>query len=142
MPNKFNFRQVAQKMRQVERRFLNDGIKLAQQEMKENFDSESNKETGESWNSISYRDVPPPILDLSGDLKGEALGNKPQISGNVATLVIDPIDHRGKGYASYHQDGENQYRSQGEFQREFVTQSQDLENKQVAELIRILDNTF
>jgi|ERR1700735_1101322 len=142
MAQRFNFRQVQTKMRTVERKFLVEGIKLAQEEMKENFDGEINSETGSSWNSISYRDVPPPILDLTGDLKSEALGNKPVIVGNTATLTIDPIDIRGKGYASYHQDGENQYRSQGEFQREFVTQSKDLENKQVAELIRILDASF
>jgi len=129
-------------MKVVERRFLQKGIELAQEEMKENFDTESNKETGSSWNGISYRDTPPPILDLSGDLKSEAIGNKPIIVGNTGTLTIDPIDERGKGYASYHQDGENQYRSETEFKREFVTQSKELENKQVSLLINELDRQF
>jgi len=142
MADKFNFAAVSSALKNVEKDFLVKGIKLAQEEMKENFESESSAEGNKSWEDISYRDVPPPILDLTGELKNEAINGVPQISGNKAVLTIDPIDSRGKGYASYHQEGENQYRSKSEFQREFVTQSSSLTEKQVGLLENLVNNSF
>lgn len=142
MSNKFGFSDIARRAKIAERNFLLKGIKLAQEEISENFSSQSSKQSKKSWNELSYRNVPPPILDLTGELKGDALGNKPQIFGNKAVLTIDPIDERGKGYASYHEDGINQYKSKDEFQREFVTHSNELENNQVSTLIKELNNAF
>ena len=142
MASKFNFSAVQSTLKSVEKEFLVKGIKLAQEEMKENFESESSLEGNKSWEDISYRDVPPPILDLTGELKNEAINGVPKISGNKAVLTIDPIDSRGKGYASYHQEGENQYRSKSEFQREFVTQSTSLTEKQISLLESLVNNSF
>lgn len=151
MASKFNFKQVATRMKTVERRFIQKGIKLAQQEMEENFDTESAKEIG-SWEDLVYRDVPPPILDLKGKLKDAAINGKPVIVGNVGTLTIDPIDPRrvsgnfNGGYASFHQqtDSDGNIIGDAGFNkiREFVTQSKDLESKQVSLLISELNNSF
>ncbi|MEO7531556.1 MAG: hypothetical protein ABIS69_09095 [Sediminibacterium sp.] len=138
--DRFGFNKI--RIDRVTKRFLTQGIKLAQEEIKQNFDTQSEQEHGKSWNSISYRNVPPPILNLKGKLKFIAINGKPSIVGNTATLTIDPLDDRGKGYASYHQDGINQFRSKDNFQREFVTQSKNLENKQVSMLIQELDKEF
>ena len=140
--DRFGFNKLSKAIQSSTPIFLEKGIKLAQEEMKENFESESNAESNQSWNEISYRDVPPPILDLTGQLKEEALNNHPIILGNKGILTIDPIDSRGKGYASYHQDGENQYRDKSEFQREFVTQSEKLAQKQVNLLESLVNNAI
>lgn len=148
MASRFNFKDVEKKMRsEVVPGFLNDGINLAKLEFAKNFESESNSESNEKWSELSpnYYGRDPedaPILDLTGKLKDEALNNRPVISGNKAILTIDPIDSRGKGYASYHEDGENQYRDKVEFQREFVTQSKELDEKQKRMLINKLDKAF
>ena len=142
MADRFGFNISSKQFKLAERNFISNGIKLAQLEMKENFEGETNSESGNAWNDISYRDFPPPILDLTGELKNEAIGNKPIIVGNSGTLTIDPIDERGKGYASYHQDGVNQYRSKDEFHREFVTQSEELTNKQTNLLLNEFNLIF
>ena len=142
MANRFNFSEIKNRMVSVERDFLTKAIDLAKEEIKENFESQSSLESGKSWPELSYREEPPPRLQLTGELMQESLNNKPTIIGNQAILSIDPIDKRGKGYASYHEDGENQYKEKEEFQSEFVTQSKELENKQVELLIRELNKVF
>jgi len=137
MADKFGFGDLARKMKTVEKRFLTGGIKLAQKEMSENFSSESSKESRESWADLTYRTEPPPKLDLTGLLKRSSIFGVPFIFGNKATLVINPIDSRGRSYAAYHEDGIGTNPK-----REFVTQSNELSNKQVNYLILQLDKAF
>lgn len=135
--SKLGFDRVIRKMQSIENKFLRKGMKLAQKEFKQNFDGETNSETKENW-AVLERGEPPPKLDVDGLLKANTIS-----FGNVsfypkkAILLIDPIDSRGRGYAAYHQDGINQYKSKKDFQREFVTQSEDLTIKQV----ELLENT-
>lgn len=142
MADRFKFNQVAKKLKITTNRFLRGGIILAQKEMKENFKTESSKESGQMWPSLKYRTQPPPKLDLTSILKEQCLNNKPYIFGNKAVLTIDPLDSNKKfgsehGYASFHQDG-----TPIMAQREFCTQSQDLTEKQVELLINELDRVF
>lgn len=139
--SKLGFDKLLSSFSNLEREFLTKGVKLAQREFEHNFESESNSESYETWNDV-VRDVPPPILDVTGKLKNEATTNIPILSKGKAVLTINPIDERGREYASYHQDGENQYRSKEEFQREFVTQSEELTQKQVNLLEREADKFF
>lgn len=136
--SKLGFGDVAAKAIRIKRDFLRGGILLAKQEIAENFNNQSNKETSMAWNDV-VRDVPPPILNVTGALKDDTTI---QINESSAILTKDPIDKRGRGYASYHEDGENQYRSKSEFQREFVTHSLQLENEQIALLTELIDKAF
>lgn len=129
-------------MKSVETTFIRNGIELAREEMLENFESQSSKESGQLWPELSYRYEPPTKLDLTGELKNEVATSRPNVSGNKGVLVIDPIDEKGRGYASYHEDGVNQYKDKEEFQREFVTQSSELAEKQVRLLETLINNQF
>ena len=146
MADKFNFGRVASVMKSVEREFLTKGVELAREEAVLNIESQVNSETGEEYPEITYIVAggvkPPPRLILTGDLFDEVKGNPIEVRGNEAKLVIDPIDERGKGYASYHQDGENNYKSKDEFQSEFITQSSNLAEKQVRLLETLVNNSF
>jgi len=138
MGSKLGFGEVAMRIKKIERKFLEGGVKLAQQEFKSNFDSESSAESNEVWEDLTYRDVPPPILDLTGELKNQATEGIPEISDGKAVLTIDPIDpKKGKGYADYHEDGIGRNKK-----REFVTQSASLENKQIELLTELIDMAF
>ena len=148
MGSKFGFGTSAGKASGLASNFLRGGIKLAQQEFKENFESES--AAGDPWQDLSYRDVPPPILDLTGKLKSEATEKSPEISVNgfsgKAVLNINPTDERGREYADYHEqdsNGEDGTKGDGDYgrnvQREFVTQSDFLYAKQEALLVSLLD---
>jgi len=138
MGSKLGFGEVAMRIKKVERAFLQQGIKLAQQEFKSNFDSESNAESNEAWEDLTYRDVPPPILDLTGELKNQTTEGIPEISDGKAVLTIDPIDpKKGKGYADYHEDGIGRNKK-----REFVTQSNQLTDKQTELLTELIDKAF
>ena len=140
--DKFGFSQAAAQMQRVEQSFIRQGIELAREEMIENIESQSSKESGSPYPELSYRTTPPPRLILTGALFDEIKENQPVIIGNKGVLTIDPTDEHGDGYASYHQDGENQYRDKEDFQAEFVTQSGELEGKQVGLLINELDKIF
>ncbi len=152
MPDRFGFNKISRRMNSVNRDFISDGIKLSQEEMKNNFETES--ANGSEWEDITYRDVPPPILDLTSELKNEAVNNTPSlnIGDNIAIgiLTIDPIDpKKGKGYAEFHQQdgtGDTATKGSGDYgrnkMREFCTQSSELDEKQVNLLITKLDKAF
>ena len=130
--SKLGFGQVERRMVRVERKFLTQGIKLAQKEFKENFNSESNSETGVDWEDWKIQHPGQnKILVKDGKLKDESLTNKPVIisSGSTGTaiLTIDPVDDRGRNYAAYHEESPSQGNN---IQREFVTQSSNLDIKQ------------
>lgn len=139
--SKLGFNRDIINMRSAQKRFLRVGMSLAQKEFKRNFDGEKNSETGQQWDDV-VRGVPPPILDDTGELKGNTLssGNVSYTSnsdfGGTAVLTVDPIDKRGRGYAQYHQDGI------GVTERAFITQSNDLTNEQESLLISLTDKSF
>lgn len=143
MGSRFGFGSLAVRFKAaVERPFLEQGINLAKEEFKDNFDTESNLETQNPWNDV-VRNTGEPILDVSGKLKSEATRSGGIVFGNKkATFDINPTDDRGREYAQYHQEGINQYKTKDEFQREFVTQSDDLSNKQEKLLVKLTDNFF
>lgn len=134
--SKLGFNLVISKMKRLERQFLSDGMKLARQEFKFNFDSQSDAESNMLWHPVK-RKVPPKILVNTGNMKSEAIrtGKITTLPGKMI-LTIDPIDIRGNGYASFHQDGE------GRIQRNYVTQSENLTNKQTNRLLDLLDKAF
>lgn len=131
----------------VQSQFLKQGVELAREEMISNIETQSSKESGKSYPDLSYLingvEKQPPRLILTGELFSEIKENPIQISANSAKLTIDPIDpDKGEGYASYHQEGENNYKDKEEFQAEFVTQSDELANKQINLLTGLLDSSF
>lgn len=136
--SQLGFNDIIRKFPKAARRFLREGVQLAQKEFKANFDGEKNSESGHDWDS-TVRPNPPKILDVEGNLKDSTLNGIPIISVNSAVLIIDPIDDRGRGYAAYHQESPSLGRN---VQREFVTQSNSLTDKQEQLLIKILDQTF
>jgi len=128
--SKLGFDKLIKNLPVIKRRFLINGIKLAQKEMKKNFDGEVNSESGEMWEDVK-RPVPPKILIETGSMKSETQNNQPAISENKAVLTIDPMDSRGRSYAAYHQEHPSKGRN---IQREFVTQSMSLDREQLQEL--------
>jgi len=129
-------------MNRIERVFLRKGMKISMMHFGKNFDTESNTATGNEWNDV-VRDVPPPILNVTGKLKEETT-NERNVAylGNRATLTINPIDERDKEYAEYHEEGINQYRTKSEFQREFVTEGKDMLDEIELMLINELNKAF
>ncbi len=147
MASPFNFGRVASKMRIVEKNFLTKGIELARDEMVKNITSQTSAESGKAYPPLTYLlnwkiPKPPPRLILTGELFDQIKTNRIQIIGRLGKLTIDPIDSRGKGYASYHEEGENQYKSKDEFQAEFVTQSTELSDKQEQLLLNETTKAF
>lgn len=147
MADRFGFGRVAGKVRSVEKRWLSGAVQLAREEMVRNIREQTNQESGVSYPALSYLIdwVPknPPRLVLTGILLAAIRNNGIKFIGrSEAILTIDPIDSKGNGYASYHQDGENQYKSKSEFQSEFVTQSKVLDRRQRRLLIDELDKEF
>ena len=125
-----------------EKSFFNSAIKEAKNEFSSNFNEEKNSESGQNWNKVK-REVPPPILNVTGKLKDSSTREGDiKISGNTASFEISAIDDRGHEYASFHEDGENQHVSKSEFQREFVTQSEKLTERQVNLLLKEVDKMF
>lgn len=140
--SKLGFDRIIKRLDRAEKEFLTRGMKLAQKEFSKNFKSQSDAEKGTSWLDVE-RGVPPPILDVSGELVAEATSPANiKFSKNFATLTIDPIDERGRGYAEYHQEGINQYRTKDSFQRRFVTQSSNLDREQKNALIIAVEKAF
>lgn len=140
--SKLGFDKVLQDMNGIEGVFLRKGMKISMIYFEKNFETESNTATGNEWNDV-VRDVPPPILNVTGKLKEETTNEKNvAYLGNKATLTIDPIDKRGKGYAEYHEEGINQYRSKSDFQREFVTEGEDMLDEIELMLINELNKAF
>ena len=147
MADRFNFGEVARTFKSIEREFINKGIELAREEMITNISSQSSAESGKEYPELTYlidwRPKNPPRLVLTGQLFEEIKSNKIQIIGsNYGILTIDPEDEKGRGYASYHQEGENNIKSKDEFQSEFVTQSDSLANKQVNLLESLVNKAF
>jgi len=134
----WGFDDVIREYKRAEKRFLREGIILAQkEEFAKNFVTESNSETGVPWMDTTR---PNPILKDQLRLRQETLsqGNI-TIAGNKGILFIDPVDDRGRGYAAYHQESPSQGNN---IQREFITASNEILDKQEALLISILDQTF
>jgi hypothetical protein len=113
------------------RGMLREMMGAAQRTFDQNFENES--VDGRVWEDV-VRDMPPPILDVTGQLRGNvvAKGNV-QVAGDSATLTVDPIDKYGRGYASYHQEGTDRAP-----QREYMRQTNDLTDEQV----EIIADTF
>lgn len=140
--SKLGFDKIIKRINTAERNFLKKGMIRAQKEFNHNFDKETNSETKENWPVLS-RPEPPSKLNVSGALKKNTLyfGNVRFYPGR-AILLIDPIDKKGRGYAEYHQEGINQYKSKKEFERKFVTQSRDLDEDQKKILMIEVDRAF
>lgn len=131
--SKLGFDKSIRKIGGSKRSFLRGAIVLARKEFKRNFDTESDSESKKRWDAV-LRGYPPPILDVTGELRAQAVsGGRLEFKLNSAHLTIDPLDERGRGYASYHQDGTPQMH-----QRRFVTQSEALSKAQQ----NLLDKTF
>lgn len=134
--SKLGFNKAIANYTKMEQAFFRRGMRAAQQEFKRNFDTESDAETGRSWDMV-LRGYPPPILDVTGQLRAEALSSKNvKIYRGKAVLTVDPIDGRGRGYAAYHQDGD------GVNQRKFLTQSTNLTRVQTNILLDCFDGTI
>lgn len=114
---------------------LREMMDAAQKEFGENFDTES--AGGKPWDDV-VRDVPPPILDVTGELRGhvEAKGNV-AIMADKAILTVDPLDSRGRGYAEYHMEG-TPYMPQ----REFIVQTDSLTAEQEDIILNTIENAF
>ena len=98
----------------------------SQREFAHNFENEVNSETGEDWTPLaestlqSKENPDNGILVDTGSLKNETLRGNIVYTQNSATLIVDPIDKRGRGYASYHMDGD------GVPERDYITRSRTL----------------
>jgi len=103
---------------------LKEMMAESQKEFSRNFKEEKNSETGKSWPSLSEETIKrkgsSEILRETGKLEKETLGRNIKTTDHSITLTVDPIDKRGKGYASYHMDGE------GVKKREYITTSSSL----------------
>jgi hypothetical protein len=131
------FDKLILQLEKVENKFLKDGMALAQSEFRSNFDQERDSETGTDWADV-VRGVPPPILNVTGNLKSQTLDIKNVVfRKGSATLTVDPIDYRGKGYANYHMTG-----TRNMVARPFLTQSQVLIKRQKELLEALCDNFF
>ncbi len=140
--SKLGFQNLIAKYDDFEKDFLKDGISLAQKEFSENFDNETNSETGQSWADVK-RGVPPPILNVTGNLKSQTLDIKNVVfRKGSAVLTVDPIDARGRGYAKYHQDGFNHLSAGWIDSRSFLTQSPSLTFNQKLLLEKLADKFF
>lgn len=134
----WGFDEILRRYPRAEKRFLREGIVLAQkEEFAKNFILEENSESGVEWQETTK---PNPILKDTLKLREETLSQKNiTVAGNQGILFIDPVDDRGRGYAAYHQESPSQGNN---IQREFITSSESLMDKQEALLISILDQTF
>lgn len=132
--SKLGFDKALRRLAVAEKRFFVLAMQAAQKEFKTNFDTESNVQTGQSWDMV-VRGYPPPILDVTGELRAETLSRK-NISyfRNKAVLTVDPIDNRGRGYASYHQEGFTHKNGTEVEARKFLTQSRQLDRIQLNHL--------
>lgn len=132
--SKLGFDRSIKQIERANRIFLQRGIRASMQEFKRNFDREMNSETGQGWEAV-LRAYPPPILDVTGELRAQALsaGNV-RYYGYKAVLTADPIDERGRGYASYHMDG-----TPNMTKREFFTQSESLTKEHLSILADVQD---
>lgn len=141
--SKWGFDRILRKLPQIERRFFTEAIKAAQKsEFKLNFSANKDNETNVSWNPV-LRAVPPPILDVTGKLKAEAISKgKVVILPRKGILTIEPIDSRGRGYASYHQKGFTHKSGTFVEARPFISQSANLIRIQKAILLKIVSQTF
>lgn len=146
--SKLGFNISLQRLDEAKKKFLEEGMKLAQEEIKSNFDNQEDAETGKKWKDV-VRGVPPPILEETGLLKREAL-KKSNINyylrGNDsrAVLTIDPINSRtGDGYAMPHQKGfYNVLFDVMVAARPFVTQSGKLTRLQDTLFNTVFDKIF
>lgn len=63
----------------------------------------------EAWGSVKWeptvRKNPPPILNVTGKLRGEVNNGLTIVSYRSFKIEADPIDGRGRGYAIYHNEG-------------------------------------
>lgn len=121
---------------------LKEMMDASKREFEENFETESNIETGHPWQPLSQstlltKENPDNgILVDTGALKNEATKGKVVYTQNSATLIVDPIDKRGKGYASYHMDGD------GVPERDYLTRSSHLEQEILEIAMKHVDKSF
>jgi hypothetical protein len=140
--SQLGFDKVIQQIKSGQKKLLGDLIKISQEEFAENFETESNKETGDSWKPVK-REVPPPILVETGKMKDQTINGIPKIVGNTATLVIDPIDDRGRTYAAYHQQPTDSGINFGHnVEREFVGTSKETVEKHIEKITEEYNSYF
>lgn len=141
MGSKLGFGDLLSQLKIAEKEFLKEGIQLAKTEFNENFDLKEDKgdEKGgaETWEPLKYRREPPPILQLTGNMRDKTVSAPIQYGSNFAFFIIDPLDKKGRGYASYHDTGTNKMPA-----RRTVVQSSELDFKQLNALMNILDRVF
>lgn len=139
--SKFNFAGLATKIKIAEKQWLEDGLNIAKEEFDRNFESQNDKgdeiSSGGSWEPLKYRREPPPMLQLTGEMRSVTKSAKNQFGNGFAFFIIDPKDSRGRPYASYHHEGTDKMA-----QRRTVVQSNDLDAKQLKRLMEIIDNVF
>lgn len=133
---------VIRNLRADNRSMLKDMMDESKKEFKKNFDTETNQETNSPWQPLSEstlltKENPDNgILVNTGALKNEATGGEVIYTQNSATLIVDPVDKHGKGYASYHMDGD------GVPERDYLTRSATLENNLKEIALNHLDKSF
>jgi hypothetical protein len=121
---------------------LKEMMDASKKEFEQNFETESNTETGSAWTPLSEstllvkQNPDNGILVDTGMLKNEATEGKVIYTQNSSTLIVDPIDKYGKGYASYHMDGD------GVPERDYLTRSLHLENEIEDIAMKYIDKSF
>lgn len=141
--SKLGFDKILNNIHLIEKNFIKDAMNLAIKEFNHNFKTERNSETGINWEK-TIRPNPPKILDVTGTLKNKTtlaistlkIENSVFYKKVKATITIDPIDDRGRGYARYHQEGFKHTSGKFVVARKFVTQSLKLtlEQKRILEI--------
>jgi hypothetical protein len=139
--SKFDFAEIASKIKVAEKQWLKEGLDLAKEEFDKNFDTKNDKGDDEgiggSWEPLKYRTEPPPLLELTGEMRRQTKSATNQFGNGFGFFIIDPRDSRGRPYAEYHHTGTDKMA-----QRRTVVQSSDLDAKQLKKLMQIIDNVF
>jgi hypothetical protein len=143
--SKLGFDKALRQIARAEREFFQKGMKAAQKDFKKNFANETDSESGTRWHPV-LRNQPPPILDVKGKLKKEALDPANiKIYTGKAVLTVDPIDtdrKRPDGYAKFQQDGFRHASGTDVPARPFITQSAALTTEQEKILLDVTDKIF
>ena len=119
--------------------FFIKAMEVAKDEFRDNFANEANSESGQDWQMVK-REIPPPILNVTGTLEKSATrAGDVQVTGNTAKFEISAVDNRNREYASFHQESPSKGNN---VQREYVTQSEGLTDRQIAELDKVVMRMF
>ena len=137
--SKLGFDKAIANIDTFQRRALKGMMQEAVNEFKDNFRTES--ASGDAWQPLATdsrgrarRDPPYPILHETGKLESEVDMKNVVVRVSSATLTVDPIDERNRGYAAYHEDFTGTHGNN--VQREFMTQPDRLTEKQKEVIIK------